>query len=383
MLPERKKLLIKIGGSFLAFLAAAILGGVIVATYPSWYNSLPFKDALPESLRPAETGTSSTKEVVRTVEESAVIEAVEKASPAVVSIIAKTVQFDPFLGAVTDQEGIGTGFIVDSSGIVLTNSHVVCDQTIKYTVVTQDGKSLEVTEVDTDPANDIGILKVKGENLPTVTLGDSDANSLKLGQKVIAIGNALGRFQNSVTVGVISGVGRGVTTSGGCAGSGGTLNNVIQTDAALNPGNSGGPLLDLNGRVIGINFAVSTNAQNLGFVIPINRIKPILESYKKEGRIIKPFLGVATRLIDPQEAVVRGVPEGAYVYQVTPGSAASAAGIRIGDVITEVAGKKVSINNDLVSILNELKVGQSVEIKISRAGKTINLKATLKERPSN
>ncbi|OGY29737.1 MAG: hypothetical protein A3F35_00220 [Candidatus Woykebacteria bacterium RIFCSPHIGHO2_12_FULL_45_10] len=379
MTADRKKLVLIILGLVLLILTAGLIGGVVASTYPNWYQKLPFKNLVPASLRPTTLEVKNSKEVVRTVEESAVIEAVKKTSPAVVSIIAKTVNFDPYLGTVNDQQGIGTGFIVDSSGIVITNSHVVCDKTVSYDVLTADGKSYAVEKVDTDPANDIGILKIKANGLPTVSLGDSDPSSIKLGQKVIAIGNALGQFQNTITVGVISGVGRVVTASGGCATLGKeTLNNVIQTDAAINPGNSGGPLLDLSGTAIGINFATA-DAQNIGFVIPINRVKPILDQYKKQGRIIKPFLGVRYRLIEPKEAVARGVPEGAFVSSVVAGSPADEAGVEAGDIITKVAGKKITLSNDLVSVLNDLTVGQSIEVEINRAGKTIKLKATLKE----
>lgn len=383
MLPERRKLLAKILAFILVIIISGFVGGLVVATYPNWYQSLPFKDSIPEKLRPSRfESVFGGKEVVRTVEESAVIDAVDKASNSVVSIVAKTVDFDPALGVVTDQQGIGTGFVVDSSGIILTNSHVVCDSTVEYNVLTKDGKSFPVKKISTDPANDIGILKIDGASLPALELGDSDPETIKIGQKVIAIGNALGQFQNTVTVGVISGIGRGVTASGGCRTQGQqTLNNVIQTDAALNPGNSGGPLLDLSAKVVGINFAVSNSAQNIGFVIPINRIKPILEQYKKEGRIIKPFLGVRYRLIDPQEAAARGVPEGAFVSSVVPGSPAANAGIEAGDIITKLNNQKVTLNNDLVSILNELSVGQSISIEVSRSGKLISSKATLKEAP--
>jgi serine protease Do len=381
MLPGRQRLIANILVLTFIVLISAAIGGFVVATYPSWYHSLPFKDSIPASLRPSETqGTFGSKEVVRTVEESAVIEAVDKSSGSVVSIVAKTVNFDPALGVVTDQQGIGTGFVVDSSGIILTNSHVVCDSSVEYNVLTKDGKSLPVKKISSDPANDIGILKIDGANLPALTLGDSDPTVIKIGQKVIAIGNALGQFQNTVTVGVISGIGRGVTASGSCRSQGQqTLNNVIQTDAALNPGNSGGPLLDLAGRVIGINFAVSGSAQNIGFVIPINRVKPILEHYKKEGRIIKPFLGVRYRLIDPQEAAARSVPEGAFVSSVVADSPAASAGVSAGDIVTKLNNEKVTINNDLVSILNELSVGQTVPLEVSRGGKTVSMKITLKE----
>src|SRR3990167_6148639 len=355
---------------------SATFGVIIGLTYPNWANNLAF---LPDFLKPKSTSEEEAKErekAVRTVEEAAVIDAVEKSSPAVVSIVAAKVSLDPSTGVVQDQQGIGTGFIIRSNGVILTASHVVEDKTINYKVVTRDDKTYDVKQIDLDPSIDFAVLKIEASGLPTINLGDSQA--LKVGQKVIAIGNALGRFENTVTVGVVSGIGRGVDPSSSAGILQGTLENVIQTDAALNPGNSGGPLLDLSGQVVGINFATA-DAQNIGFVIPINRVKPILDQYKKQGRIIKPFLGVRYRLIEPKEAAARGVPEGAFVSSVVAGSPADEAGVEAGDIITKVAGKKITLSNDLVSVLNDLTVGQSIEVEINRAGKTIKLKATLKE----
>lgn len=383
----------------ISFLAAAgvgvflalVIGLIIGISYPSWYQSLPFKDSLPTWLQPL--GGSRTiisgERVVQTVEESAVIDVVDKASPAVVSIVAKTVSFDPDRGSVSDQEGIGTGFLIgDYQGktLVITNNHVVCETSIEYAVVTKNQKTFNVTKVDLDPANDIAILQIDTKDLPELGFGDSDPNVLKPGQKVIAIGNALGQFQNSVTVGVVSGVGRGITAGGSACGgqlARETLQNVIQTDAALNPGNSGGPLLDLAGKVVGVNFAVSTNAQNIGFVIPINRVKAILEQYKKDGRIIKPYLGVVYQIIDSAVAQVQDIPEGAFVRRVVAGSPAAKAGIEPGDIVTKMNGESLNEENDLVSVLNKLRVGQKIEIEIYRDGETRKVSATLGENPDD
>lgn len=385
-----KKLLL-IAGSILGVLLLFIVGVIIGVTYPTWYQSLPFKDVIPAAFRPVQPNqvptvtTSNGQTIVRTVEESTVIDVVSKASPAVVSVVAKTVSFDPTKGSVSDQQGIGTGFIIDPNGLIITNNHVVCDRTLSYSVVTKDNKTYDVKKIDFDPANDIAILKINATNLPTLTLGDSDPSLLKPGQQVIAIGNALGQFQNTVTVGVISGLGRGVTAAGsGCNGqSRETLQNVIQTDAALNPGNSGGPLLDLSGNVIGVNFATSSSAQNIGFVIPINRVKEIIDQYKQNGRIIKPYIGVGFQTIDSALAQIQGVPQGAFVRQVVSGSPADRAGIQTGDIITKLNGQALNDTNDLVSILNTLKIGQKVSVEVYRDGKTITLNITLVEAPSN
>ncbi len=381
-----KKILFVVGAVLAAFIAL-IIGIIIGISYPNWYNSLPFRDSLPSFLKPTTTENIKFGEkIVRTVEESAIIDVVEKSSGAVVSIVAKTVSFDPDRGSVSDQEGIGTGFIVDQNGIIVTNNHVVCDNQYQYAVVTKDQKTYDVKQIDLDPANDIAILKIEAKSLPSLEFGSSDPSVLKPGQRVIAIGNALGQFQNSVTVGVVSGLGRGITAGGGsCINQSGreTLQNVIQTDAALNPGNSGGPLIDLSGKVIGVNFAVSTNAQNIGFVIPIDRVKVILDQYKKDGRIIKPYLGIAYQIIDSAVAKVQNVPEGAFVRRVVSGSPADKAGIQAGDIVTKLNGQSVNENNDIVSILNNLKVGQKISIEVVRDKKTLNLTTTLTENTGN
>ena len=375
--------------------AAAVLGLVVMlglsfiiaVSYPTWYQKLPFRDSIPEFLRPqTELTEGGAGTAIRTVEESAIIDVVDKTSTAVVSIVAKTVSFDPDRGAVTDQQGIGTGFVIESGGLIITNNHVVCTEGVDYAVVMKDKKTYDVKKIDLDPSNDIAILKIDAKNLPFLELGNSDPEVLKAGQKVIAIGNALGQFQNSVTVGVVSGLGRGITAgSTGCANQQGreTLQNVIQTDAALNPGNSGGPLLDLSGRVIGVNFAISGSGENLGFVIPINRVKDIIDQYKKDGKIIKPYLGVVYQTIDGDIASVQKVPQGAFVRRVVSGSPADKAGVEAGDIITELNSQKLGEDADLVSVLNTLKSGQKIEIKVYRDGKTKSLSAILGETPSN
>lgn len=353
-------------------------------TYPSWYQSLPFKDSIPAFLKPSTSErvvAEGDQKVIRTVEESAVIDVVEKSSPAVVSILAETIQFDFQKGPVQSEQGIGTGFIIDGSGIVITNDHVVGDKSIKYTVLTKDNKKYAVKKIDRDPGNDFAVLEIDGKNLPTIKLGDSD--SLKVGQKVVAIGNALGRFSNTVTVGVVSGIGRGVTASSGLGVAQATLENAIQTDAALNPGNSGGPLLDLSGNAVGVNFAVSQSAENIGFVIPINTIKPIIEQYRKLGKIVKPFIGISYEMISSDVAEVQNLPQGAFVRQVVPGKPADKAGLRSGDVITKVDDKAVNEENTLASILTKYKVGDTIELEVDRDGKTLKIKVKLEEAPQD
>ena len=357
-------------------ISAAVFGSIVGANYSVWSQKLPLGIKLPILTQEQKTPLPSEKRVV-TSEESAVIKVVEKASPAVVSIVAKQVGFDPLRGPTSDSRGIGTGFIVDSNGIILTNDHVVEDTDISYTIVTKDKKTFPVKKIDRDSLNDLAILQVEAVGLPTVELGDSD--NLQVGQTVVAIGNALGRFDNTVTVGVISGIGRGVTASDSLGIRSETLENVIQTDAALNPGNSGGPLLDLSARVIGINFAVTEGAQNIGFVIPINRAKVVLEQFREVGRIIKPFLGVAYQLINKDIADIRGLPQGAFVQRVVEDSPAQKAGIKKGDIITKFTGSQISEEQTLATTISKFKVGDSVEIEVFREGKTLNFKAILAE----
>jgi S1-C subfamily serine protease len=375
----RKQLTLLASGLLVIVIISALVGAVVGASFPSLLARIPLLAGLSSEAGLREV-TQGGERVVRTVEESAVIDVVDNSAPAVVSIVAKTVSLDPNQGVQQVSQGIGTGFIVRNDGIILTNAHVVEDQSISYTVVTKDKKTFPVQKIDRDPSIDFAILKIDASDLPTLDLGDSD--SLKVGQKVVAIGNALGRFDNTVTVGVVSGVGRGVTTSNQFGVSAETLENVIQTDAALNPGNSGGPLLDLSSNVIGINFATSIGAENLGFVIPINRIKSILEQYYANGRIIRPYLGISYVLIDADTAAIQDLPQGVFVRRVVAGSPAEKAGVAAGDVITKIGDVELKDGTTLVSAISRFKVGDKVDLTVSRDRKTVVLKSTLGEAPS-
>ena len=316
-------------------------------------------------------------------EDSAVINVVEEVSGAVVSVITRTVILDPFRGPSEDQSGIGTGFIVDGKqGLIITNRHVVSGSG-QYSVVLTDGETTyEVSEVHRDPVYDLAILKLNlddNQTLPQVELGDSD--NLKVGQTVIAIGNALGKLGNTVTKGVVSALGRGITASSGFFGPQEFLEDVIQTDAALNPGNSGGPLLNLLGQVVGINVAISSGAENIGFAIPIDSVKPVIEEFVRTGRIIRPLLGVEYAMISPATAQLRRLPEGAFIQTVVPDSSAAEAGLKAGDIITEFGGEKVTEKNSLAKIIRKHRVGEKVTIVIDRAGEVKTLTATLKEAP--
>jgi len=347
--------------------------------------------------------------------EESIIRAVEQAAPAVISIIVtkdlpiiENCPFNPFgdlppefrqffgpfefqrpcqRGTQEQEVGGGSGFIISSDGLILTNKHVVLDAKASYTVLTNDGKRYEARILARDPVQDLAIAKITAPaaGLPTVKLGDSD--SIKLGQTAIAIGNALGEFRNTVSVGIISGLARAINASGG--GVVERLEGLIQTDAAINPGNSGGPLLNLRGEVIGVNTAMAQGAENIGFSIPINRAKRDIESVKKTGKITIPFIGIRYLIITPAVkereqlsvdygALVRGNDEGPGVV---PNSPAARTGIQAEDIILEINGERITPERSLALLLQKYNVGDTVRLKILRAAREVTASVTLTERP--
>lgn len=337
----------------------------------------------------------NTEKVKVVSEESVTIDIVKKSGPAVVTIAEAIPQrtrvsdtFDPFdffnqplptqSKKQPEPQGIGSGFILDKEGLIVTNKHVVADKEGTYFVITPTEKKYSVKQIYRDPVNDISLLKIdpseNHEQLKTITLGDS--GKLQVGQYVVAIGTALGEFRNTVTTGVISGLGRGITAGTPFEGVE-RLDNVIQTDAAINPGNSGGPLLNSAGQVIGVNTAISSNGQNIGFAIPINLIKESLDNFNKTGKFDRSYLGVAYKMVSKKLAILNDVPEGAYVQGVISGSPADTAGIKAGDIIMEIDGNRITEKNPLSGIIGKKKVGDTITIKIYRDGKTQEFKATL------
>ncbi len=332
-------------------------------------------------------------------EESVVTKVVEEVSPSVVTVsIVKTRSigrifeidpFDPFNffrqtpgSKQKIEQDIGTGFIISEDGMIVTNKHVVSDTEAKYKVVTKDDKTYEVQKIFRDPTNDLAIIKIDAKGLTPITLGDS--SKIKVGQMAIAIGTALGEFRNTVTVGVISGLGRGITAGSPFEGYVERLDNVIQTDAAINPGNSGGPLLNSSGQVIGVNTAVSSEGQNIGFAIPINVVKDSLEQFNKTGKFQRPYLGVRYKMITRDLALLNEVPEGAYIQEVIKDSPADKAGIKEEDIITKVDGKKVTEKDGgLSKLIANKKIGEKIEIEVWRDGESINLSATVGEYSGN
>jgi len=365
-----------------------------------------------EKSAPASPATE--KEISERVlrQDELVVGVVKRASPAVVSIVAtKDVpvieryfvdpfgndplfrQFfgDDFSVPQYRQKGTekrpiasGTGFVVSADGLIVTNRHVVSDAAAEYTAFFNDGTKAAAKVLARDSFQDIAILKVERTGLATVPLGN--ASGIQIGQTVVAIGNALGEFSNTVSVGVVSGLHRTITASGG--GSSEELQELIQTDAAINPGNSGGPLLNLRGEVIGINVAMASGAENIGFAIPANYVRRDVESVKQSGRIAYPFLGVRYLMLtkDIQAKEKLSVGEGAYITggegeaAITKGGPAEKAGLRQGDVITAFDGKAVNRDHPLAERIRERQPGDTVSITVRRGNETLTLPATLEER---
>ena len=329
-------------------------------------------------------------------EENLVIDVVDRVSPSVVTVGISTTRntarvfeidpFDPFNifrqnpGSREQkiEQDIGSGFIVTDDGLIVTNKHVVAETGAKYRVFTKDDKQYEVEKIYRDPANDLAILKITASGLTPVEMGDS--SKLKVGQFAIAIGTALGEFRNTVTTGVVSGLGRGITAGSPFEGFAEKLDNVIQTDAAINPGNSGGPLLNSAGQVVGINTAVASGGQNIGFALPINVVKEALENFNSTGQFSRPFLGVRYKTIDQKLALLNDVPQGAYLVEVVSGSPADKAGLIKGDIITKIDGTKIAgQDGEVAKVIGKKKVGDTVSVSYFRDGQEKTLNVTLAE----
>jgi S1-C subfamily serine protease len=283
--------------------------------------------------------------------------------------------------------GGGTGFVVDSSGLVLTNKHVVFDTDAEYTVITSSEKEYTGHVISRDPINDVAVLKIEAKGLPAVTLADSDG--IEIGQTAIAIGNALGMFSNTVSKGIVSGLGRKISAALS-ENELEHLRNVIQTDVAINQGNSGGPLIDLNGHVVGINTAVISGAQNIGFSIPINMAKRDLADIRNKGRIVRPYLGVRYVVLnkDLQEKYKLPTDYGALVIRdhipgseaVVKDSPADKAGLKENDIILTINKEKIDDKRDIVDFIGDANVGDELAIEFLRGEKKHAKTITLTER---
>lgn len=389
-------------------------------------------------LTPSTQYTEGGKTIVQPVEmklvnqESQTIETIEKVAPSVVSIVltqelqlVRNQQQSPFdlffnndpffnqffgqpyqqpapqqqpetpeepdpLNSVKQQVGGGSGFIISEDGLVLTNRHVVSRDDVDYTVIMNNGDEFKAEVVSRDLFNDIAVIKIippDDGDLPeiqTVRLGNS--SDLKIGQNVIAIGNALAEFANSATTGIISAKGREIVASDGM-GRGENLSGLIQTDAAINPGNSGGPLINLAGEVVGVNTAIAQGANGIGFAIPIDDVKSVIESIEKNGRIVRPILGVMYTMLTPElaEELELDIEEGAVLrgdgnnFAVLPGKPADKAGLQEKDVITEVNGVKINEENPLQKVISKYLPGDILKVKYLRKGEEQMTEITLEE----
>jgi serine protease Do len=348
-------------------------------------------------------------------QEERIVQAVKEVSPAVVSIILTkdepvfervfTDPFEDFFGGPSpfgtselQQKGTekreiggGSGFLVSKDGLIVTNKHVVLRDDVEYTVLTNTGKSYRAEVLARDPLQDLAVIQVIQEDeitFPFVRFGNSE--NIKIGQTVIAIGNALGEFRNTVSTGVISGLGRTITASDG-GGFVETIENVIQTDAAINRGNSGGPLLNLAGEVIGVNTATVSGAQSIGFAVPVNLAKRDLEQVKEIGKIVYPFLGVQYQLVTEklQKEKSLSVDYGALLSDIVEDSAAAKAGLKKDDVLLEFDGEKIDQENPLGKVMQRYTKGtgksvyypgDTVSLKVLRGTRELVLEATLGER---
>lgn len=324
-------------------------------------------------------GVANDGNKIVTAQEASISGVVDKVAPSVVSIVTQT--HGSMLRGTSAESGAGTGIIVSPNGYIMTNKHVV-EGADTVSVVLTDGTSYDnVHIVGTDPLNDIAFLKIDNvSNLHAAELGDS--SSLRIGQSVVAIGNSLGQYQNTVTSGIVSGVGRPVSAQSGSAVE--SLNDLIQTDAAINPGNSGGPLLNLQGQVIGMNTAVAQDAQGIGFALPINATKGVLKGVLNKGKVEHVFMGVNYVTLTPDAAKHYGITttKGAYVVAnggaaVRGGSPADKAGVKEKDIITKVGPIDVGPGSDVASLVAEYTPGDTIQLTILRGSQTMTVNVTL------
>ena len=377
------------GGSLAVILAAtlsaAVLGsgGTFLALNASGALNRPALTAAPAG-QPTSTSTTTTQNGVFN-ESSAIIDAAAKTGPAVVQITS-TANVDPNNIGSIPSTGVGSGVIFDANGWILTNKHVVSGSD-KLVVELKDGRHFDGTIYGIDTLTDLAVVKIDAKNLPVATMGDSSA--IKVGQLAIAIGSPLGTYTNTVTSGIISAIGRSIDVEGK------SLSNLIQTDTAINPGNSGGPLLDGAGNVVGIDTAVAANAQGIGFAIPINIAKPLLQQALAGEKLVRPWIGIYYQPITPQlvQSDKLAIDHGALIGagqgangQATPavvaGSPGEKAGLKDGDVVTSIEGTTIDTEHPLDSVITQFAPGRTVTLEVFRNGTTLKVQVTLGTRPA-
>lgn len=360
-------------------LFGAVAGGTIVYRNLS-RSSAGLPGPMQELLPPAGTDPGETLTLNATEIETAITQSVEKVGPTVVTVVGTVPGGMTLFGPMGDQTVSGTGFFITEDGYILTNNHVV-EGTEEVNIVLSDGTEQTATIVGTDIYSDIAVLKTDG-NVPAVAqLGNSEV--LKPGESVIAIGSPLGNFKNTVTVGVVSATGRAIDT-----GEGYQIEDLIQTDAAINHGNSGGPLVNLAGEVIGVNTLVvrSTNggdvAEGLGFAIPVTTAQAVAEQIIEKGYFARPYLGVYPQPINPAIAARYDLPAewGAYVVRIAENSPASQAGLQEGDIITRIGEVTIDETHSYINALFEFQPGDQVTLEVVRGNETLQVQVTLGER---
>jgi S1-C subfamily serine protease len=375
-----------------------LLSAILAATIASGgtYLALNASGALDRPAAQSNTNSTTTvgaQQPLTIDESSAIIEAASKVSPAVVRITVEGVSTNAFGGEIPER-GVGSGVIYDKAGWILTNRHVVTNESGQLvntlTVELKDGRQFAGHVYGVDTLTDLAIVKIEGGDFPSAPIGDS--GNLKVGQLAIAIGSPLGTYSNSVTSGIISAKGRQITVNGGE-----TLNNLIQTDAAINPGNSGGPLLDAAGNVIGINTAIATDSNGIGFAIQINIARPIMQQAVAGKDLTRPFIGITFVGIDAQLAKDQKLPvtQGALVRNldsngnptsegaVRADSPAAKAGVKDGDIITKIDDQTIDSDHPLDAVLSQFSPGQTVTLSITRGSEQLSVKVTLGTRPKD
>jgi serine protease Do len=367
-------------GRWLPFIIIALIVGMISGSLSAVAVSNLINPVSSTSGSSASNGTVAVNDV-HISESSAVISAVQKVSPAVVVIQTS--------GSGLNSGGIGSGFIYNANGWILTNRHVVEGST-SVQVVLADSRTFTGKVYGVDTLTDLAIVKIDATGLPTAPIGSS--SNLQVGQLAIAIGDPLGNFENTVTTGVVSGLGRQITAGGNGPSSAEQLNNLIQTDAAINPGNSGGPLVDSAGAVIGINTAVNQSAQGIGFAIPIDFARPIMQQALQGKALARPWMGIYYQPVTPQLAIDRhlSVQAGALIAApsngsppIMAGSPAAEAGLKSGDIIVAVNGTKVDATHDLSTLIVAYSPGDKVTLQINRGGQMQSISVTLGTYPAN
>ena len=366
------------GGSALA---GAVAGGA--AVYKAVQNRTSLPEAVQQVIPASSTNPNQTLVLNNTDVETAVTQSVQKVGPAVVTVVGTIPGQNTFFGPTGDQTVSGSGFFINDQGYILTNNHVV-EGTKEVSIVLSDGTEQKATIVGTDQYSDIAVLKTDGTVPAVASLGNSDV--LDPGESVIAIGSPLGNFKNTVTVGVVSATGRSIDT-----GNGYQIEDLIQTDAAINNGNSGGPLVNLAGEVIGINTLVVRNtnsgnvAEGLGFAIPVNTAQAIAQQIIQKGYFSRPYMGINFQPITPDTATRYNLPAqwGVYIMKVSENSPASAAGLKQGDIITKVGDVTLDETHSYVNTLFTFKPGDQITLTVLRDGKDTQVQVTLGEAKHN